>query len=269
LEPIDLLPPGPVLVHSDAFATRRLVPRMTDRQRILDAHVETLSRLTAGRGAYVPTFNYDFCRTGLYDPGEDPSQVGDITEHVRNISSWRTEVPVFHFAGLPGTPRPALERLRPGLILDPFGENSLFDLLVRESGAVLLYGAPLSSFTMLHHIERLAGSGPAYRYDKGFEGVVRLDEGDVPVKLLYHVRPAGKRLDYDWERIERILVGAGALCTTEHPQVRWLHAGKARQALTAALLSDPLGLLDQISRSWVAPLLDKLGRRLQIADFEA
>jgi aminoglycoside N3'-acetyltransferase len=268
LVPIDQLPPGPVLVHSDAFVMRRFAPRTTDRHRILDAHIETLGRLTGGRPTYVPTFNYDFCRTGLYDPSEDPSQVGDITEHVRQVAPWRTEVPVFHFAGLPGTPPPAVTRPRPDLVLDPFGEGSVFDLLVRESGAVLFYGAPLASFTMLHHVERFVGPGPVYRYDKVFEGVVRLDSEDVPVKLKYHVRPAGTQLGYDWERIGRLLVEADALCATEHPHLRWMDAGKARQVLEAALVSDPLALLDQTSRSWVAALLDDLGRRLRIDDFE-
>lgn len=268
LYPITELPPGPVLVHADALVTRRFAPRVSDRNLILDAHVQALASLTDGRSTYLPTFNYDFCRTGVYDPREDPSQVGDVTEHVRQISTWRTEVPVFHFAGLPGTPVPDLAHLRPGLVVDPFGQGSLFDLLVKESGAILFYGAPLSSFTMIHHIERCDSSGPAYRYDKSFPGIVRRRDGDLPVELVYHVRPAGKRLEYDWEHIEHLLVEAEALFTTEYPQVHWLDARRARQALLEALTLDPFRLLDTSSRSWVRPLVESLGRKLQIDDFE-
>lgn len=260
---------GPVFVHADVFRVRAAVAPTSDPRQLLDAHLEVLRRATDDRPLVFPTFNYDFLRTGRYRPAVDPSQTGALTEHAR--TAWaraRFGPPVFHAcardeAALAGEPAPGGAR-------DPFDADSVFGRLAAAGGQVLLYGATLASLTALHHVERIAG-GPVYRYDKPFAGVVEAADGAAtPTTLVYHCRPAGRRLEYAWARLRADLEAGGVARPASVPGAAALVLDL--RALVArwsdALRADPLWLLDDDSRAWVAPALDRVGRRFVIEDFE-
>jgi aminoglycoside N3'-acetyltransferase len=253
-------PAGPLLVHCDAFRTARLVPRTADQEALLAAHVENLRLLAAGRPVRVPAFNYDFCRTGVFDADRDPSQVGPITEHVRTqAAEWRTPTPVFNVAGWGDAPGGPLEPL-----LDPFGAGSFFE----ELAVVAWYGAPFSSTTLIHYAERRAG-GPAYRYDKDFHGEVTQGGRTDRVTLRYHVRPLGFELEYDWPRLAREADDAGVRRRLdERGIVHWAPAAELVELWAGALRADPLALLEPATRERAARELERLGRRFELADFE-
>lgn len=188
--------PGPVLVHTDLFRMRMACQPFE----------ELLYELFPNRPILIPTFNYDFCRTGLYDRRESPSQVGAFTDHVRRkYPHYRTLTPVFNFCVLQNN----------GLSLEPaencFGEHSLFAELVRRDGYVFFLGAPFSSNTFLHHIEEVADV--SYRHHKRFDGAVIDGDQRRPVSLVYRVRPltAGSEGVYDWKRLEDDLMARGIL----------------------------------------------------------
>lgn len=255
-----------MLVHCDAFRAAGFVPRSRSRGELLSSHLDALERLAHGRDLWIPTFNYDFLRTGTFDSSSDPSQVGPITEAFRvSRAAWRTPTPVFNFAGTGGPPPTELEQ---GSVVDPFDSSSLFALAGSLDGSVAWYGATLSSTTLLHHAERLAG-GPIYRYDKPFRGVIRHEGCSTQLTLLYHVRPTGHHLDYDWPRLDRETIDAGVvrrIGNREH--ARWAPAQLLIDFWVARLREDPLALLDQESRAWVDPRLQQLGRPFLLGDFE-
>ena len=256
---------GPLLVHSDLVRAGRVVAS-TDRRVILEAHLQVIREAAQGSPIWMPSFNYDFTSAKRFDTRTAPSQVGALTEFFRtSYAAWRTAVPIFSFSGIGDVP----EHRSTGRI-DPFGDDSAFAALKRRDGLVLFYGAPFSCVTMLHHAERLAG-GPLYRYDKIFVGEVILQSGEArAVELLYHVRPKGKSIDYDFDRLTKDLTAAGILRS-------WESGGARLQAVSAHRLvdfwgekldKDPLYLLDQSSRGWVELELNRLGRRFEITDFE-
>ena len=260
-------PPGPVLVHCDALRAAAFVPRASSRSELLSSHLAALNVLTQGRDVWVPTFNYDFLRTGRFDSSRDPSQVGPITEAFRlsSSASWRTPTPAFSFAG--SGPMPAVTA-EDGSVIDPFDDSSAFALLCSLQGSIAWYGASLSSTTLLHHAERASGV-LSYRYDKDFTGLVTHQERTAQLTLRYHVRPMGQHLDYDWPRLEREALEAGVVGKLDtRGNARWAPAHLLLDFWVAAMRQDPLALLDQESRAWVDRRLQSLGRSFMRQDFE-
>ena len=154
--------------------------------------------------------------------------------------------------------------------IDPFGDDSIFARLIGADGALVFYGAPFHSITLIHHVERLSG-GPVYRYDKTFAGTVT-DGVNAPreIVLNYHVRPMGRALDYDWPRLTADLTEAGVLreVRDEASVVLVMPAAALTRFWLSAMKTDPLYLLDAQSRSWAAPMFERLGRRFRLEDFE-
>jgi aminoglycoside N3'-acetyltransferase len=257
---------GPVFVHSDVFRTVRLVPPSRDRRTLLDAHVDLLKRVSGDRGLWLPSFNYDFPRSGVFDVADDESQVGPIPEHFRtSAAEWRTPVPMFSVAGTGSAPL-----IEWGEDTNPFGVDSIFARLVAEDGVVLYYGDTFSSNTLVHFAESAYGA-PPYRYDKQFPGEVIMEHGD-PVRgsLCCHVRPLGGDLDYDWPGLLALAVQVGVCKAVEgHPEVMAASARSLSEHWVREMRDDPLALLNAKSRAWVEPALDELGRRFMITDFES
>ncbi|MGE3361691.1 MAG: hypothetical protein AB7O92_34155 [Acidimicrobiia bacterium] len=48
----------------------------------------------------------------------------------------------------------------------------------------------------------------------------------------------------------------------------WAPARALRTHWVGALTADPLALLDADARAWVEPMLERLGRRFELCDFE-
>jgi aminoglycoside 3-N-acetyltransferase len=238
-----------------------------DRKSFLDAHVSVLTQAADDRGLWIPAFNYDFPRTHVFDVAADAAQVGPIPEHFRTTAAeWRTPVPIFSVTGT--GPMPVVPW---GQDTDAFGEESVFARLVESDGVILYYGDTFSYNTIVHYAERRSG-GPAYRYDKLFGGqvVTSADNLSVLGSLLYHVRPLGTDLDYDWGGLLESAIGAGVCRRLDgFPEVLASSARALCDFWIEALEKDPLALLDQKTRQWVEPKLEKLGRRFVIGVFES
>jgi aminoglycoside 3-N-acetyltransferase len=256
---------GPVFVHSDPFRAANLLPTTRDRQVFVDSHLGLLDEAAGNRPLWMPAFNYDFPRTRSFDVRCDPSQLGPIPERFRTTAAtWRTPIPIFSGAGTGKPPS-----IRWDDLTDPFGADSLFAHLVQADGVILYYGDTFHYNTIVHYAERVSG-GPAYRYDKIFPGSVTHADGSTSVgSLLYHVRPHGTGLEYDWPAILSRAIAAGVCVTsTEHPQILAAGAGALTGFLVDEMRADPLALLDPATRTWVEPELERLGRRFTIEDFE-
>ena len=256
---------GPIFVHSDPFRAASLVPKTRDRELFVDSHLTLLADAAGGRSLWMPAFNYDFPRTHSFDVSRDPSQLGPIPERFRTTTAkWRTPIPIFSAAGTGEPPSIYWDQTT-----DPFGGDSLFARLVQADGVILYYGDTFHYNTIVHYAERLSG-GPPYRYDKIFRGKVVRAEGSTSAgTLVYHVRPLGMDLEYDWPAILSRAIAMGVCVrSAEHPQILAAGAGSLTQFLMDEMRDDPLALLDSATREWVEPELERLGRRFVIEDFE-
>ncbi len=256
----------PVVAHSDLPNAAPFVCRSSDPLEFVSQNMLLLDDLQVD--LRVPAFNYDFPRTGFVDLRVAECQVGLLGNHMlRHWARYRTLDPLFSFArkSIPST-RPVVRD-----VLTAFGPGTDFDEVYRKGGAILMYGAPLCSLTLIHYVE-LVGGGPLYRYDKDFCGVVVDWDGTAhAITYRFHVRPAGRHLDYDWPRLRRHLVKAGALTYVDesNPELAFvLSVTDLVDAWRAAIDRDPLFLLDDESRQWVEPELQRLGRRFELGDFE-
>ena len=256
---------GPVFVHSDPFRAAALVARSRDKEVLIDAHIALLADAAGSQPLWMPSFNYDFPRTRTFDVANDPSQLGPIPERFRlERAEWRTGIPIFSATGT-------------GDVLDiewtectdPFGPKSLFARLIEADGVILYYGDTFHYNTLVHYAERVAG-GPPYRYDKLFRGSVKYADGTAKEgSLNYHVRPLGKGLDYDWDGLRSRAMQKGACVQLgNRPEILASSARSLCEFFVDEMKSDPLALLDDDSKRWIAPELERLGRRFVIDDFE-
>jgi len=256
---------GSVKENSDPFRAARLVKPVRDRNAYLDSHIDMICHAGCERALWVPTFNYDFPKTRVFDVHASESQLGPIPERFRTTAAtWRTPIPIFSVAGLGYDPQP---RWGPGT--DPFGQDSVFHELVTQDGVVLYYGDTFQYNTLVHYSERDAG-GPLYRYDKLFPGkVIMADGSTIEGSLDYHVRPMNMGLDYDWTRLKDEATNAGVLRHLDgYPEILAASARGLNDLWTSNLADDPFSLLDASSRSWAEPKVNELGRRFVLSDFE-
>lgn len=195
----------PVLLHTDV-AQLGILDERRNREELCADYQQLFQTVFPTNPLLFPTFNYDFCSTGLYHRQQSPSQVGALTDYLRRqYPQCRSLTPVFHFCILQND----------GVPLDPiencFGGQSLFAELVERDGVIGFLGAPFSSNTFLHHVEEVCDV--TYRFHKTFSGTVVDGEQQREVTLLYRVRPLDGRsaVVYDWPRLEADLVERGIL----------------------------------------------------------
>ncbi len=196
---------GPILLHSDIFRVG-IMDAIKDRQSICLDYEGVIQEVLGDQTVLIPTFNYDFCRDGIYDVKNSPSQVGALTDHYRRrYSRWRTRTPVFNFCVV-NNKKFSLQEVE-----NCFGVESTFAELVQQDGWIAFLGASLSSITFLHHVEEL--NDVSYRFHKVFDGVIVDEDIRKPVKLVYRVRPLNPpdAVVYDWTRLEADLEKQGIL----------------------------------------------------------
>ncbi len=257
---------GPVFAHSDPFRVARLVKPVRDRATYLDSHISLMKEAADGRALWLPTFNYDFTKSRVFDVRGSESQLGPLPERFRvSAAEWRTPIPIFSVAGTGSSPEVVW-----GKGTDPFGDDSIFAELLKSDGVVLYYGDTFHYNTLVHYSEREVGGGPVYRYDKLFPGTVVSRDGAVlNGSLNYHVRPMGTGLEYDWPRLLVDAVDAG-VCRRldEYPEILAASARGLSDLWVNAIRKDPFVLLDENTRGWAEPKAQHLGRRFNIDDFE-
>lgn len=256
---------GPVFVHSDPFRAARLVKPVRDRDAYIDSHIALIRDATEGRDLWVPSFNYEFGKSRVFDVVRSGSQLGPIPERFRtDFAEWRTPIAMFAVAGNGAEPR---QEWREGT--DPFGPDSMFAELVEKDGVLLYYGDTFHYNTLVHRAER-ANGGPVYRYDKVFHGDVVMADGSVNAgSLVYHVRPMGTGLDYDWPRLLQEAIDEGVCRRLDgNPEVLAASARKLHDLWVRDMRYDPYALLDEKTRKWVEPAIEETGRRFVLTDFE-
>lgn len=254
---------GPAFVHSDVLRASVFVRPTASRNETLRAHVRFLEDVVQGHDLWLPTFNYKFTKTGLFDVANSPVEVGPLPEFFRtNVAEWRTPDPIFSTGGtgpVPGSARPAAS-------MEAFDNRSMFAQLVRQNGFLLFYGAPFASATIIHHVEYLASCG--YRYNKVFRGTVVSNGDRTAVQYTYRVRPLDYHFDYAWDRLLTDLHRDGVTVSTANKSATAIRAATLVEYWLSRLNEDPYYLLDEASKRWIIPKLNELGRPFALADFE-
>ena len=236
-----------------------------EKNTFLINHFKKLKDLTKDSKLFFPSFNYSFFKNKIYNVNDDKSEVGILSEFFRlKRSSWRSKVPVYSFSGEINID------ISENAIMDPFDERSFFNFLNSSNSCMIHYGSSFGSTTLIHYVERISNS-LNYRYDKMFNGSLIDEESFIKeVSMKYHVRPLGHNFDYDWKNLEKDLIDENILKVFQKGKTRimyfcvkdlvnyWLHK----------LNDDNFYFLNDDTKKWVVPKLEKLGRKFKIEDFE-
>jgi len=261
---------GALLVHTDVMFAMAAVKLVTNAEVLLTNHIKVLEYCASNRRLLFPAFNYQFPKTKKYCLATTPSEVGRLSEFARtHWSTWRTEVPMYNFCGIGDE-----FKLSHQNVINPFGAHSVFAEFTHTDGVVLMYGTSVDRSTIIHYIEQMLnnGEGPLYRYDKEFHGIIRQVNGtEREVTLVNHVRPLDKHLAYDWDKIECDLLRDRILKPIkEGSSFAYVYLAKELfEYLMQRAKLDPYYLIDAQSKHWVEPMVEKLGRRFLLLDFES
>jgi aminoglycoside N3'-acetyltransferase len=261
---------GPVLVHSDVMGALGLIEKKSNSLEIISGHLNSIEQIIEEKQSYFPTFNYNFPSSKHYDVKNDVSQVGTLSEYYRkHIARWRSSIPIFNVCGK--TPADINEVDTNVLTtIDPFGPGSFFDYLYKTRGVVLFYGARIESFTGIHFAEQLSG-GPLYRYDKIFTGDVSCMNGQIAkTKLKYHVRPLGRLIQYDFDKIWDLICEEGLGYEFHIPSatIKAFNFHAVVNTLLTKIANNPFFMLSQANASIWEKEYNRLGRRVIASDFE-
>lgn len=252
-----------IVLHTDLLRIK-FVQRGVPLQQQLADLFEMIAQRSAGRTLLFPTFNYDFCQTRVYEPLMDPCQVGTLNEYVRKIyPSHRTLTPVFNFC-IYNNRTFSLEP-----VANPFSETSTFAELARHKSAVLFLGASFAANTFIHYVEEVLDVG--YRYIKPFPGVIRRDDLEQQIILLYRVRPQAEgAVEYDWDRLSANLFNSGVLHQSPlgGGKLLWFNADRLLEAWAKRMRKTELYLLTAASKARIKRLYAQYGKPLRYEALE-
>lgn len=249
--------PGPILIHTDILKIG-IIDRIKSREEICLDYVRVLRDVFVDRELLIPTFNYDFCRDGVYDVDKSKGQIGAfstyMTEHYPHL---RTLTPVFNFCLF------GADSFSRRQIINPFGADSVFAQLHARKGTVAFLGAGFEANTFLHFVEESAQI--EYRYIKVFEGEIIESGKRTPWKIDYRVRPQVEgAAEYDWRRILKDLEKARILkkASVGHGSLLWYNTGELFDFWISKIRNDPLYLLSETSRQVTRELYEQFGMPL-------
>lgn len=255
-----------VLIHSDISSLG--IFNFINKKQYLISHIDNINNIFYDYNIWMPSFNYDYCETRIYDIKNDPVSVGVLNDFYKNIAKWRTETPVFSMSGNGAYP---VKKYVNGDIINPFGFNSEFDYLYKTNSLYCHYGSNIGHTTLIHYVEGICGN-LLYRYKKLFKGSVILDNNKIDITLNYHVRPINHILDFDIKKIYNDLDKNNLIVNFKiDNNVNYITLFSVKKVVDYWLIKldkDPFYFLNEDSKSWLIPKVEKLGRGFLISDFE-
>ncbi|RAZ57496.1 AAC(3) family N-acetyltransferase [Campylobacter hyointestinalis] len=186
LEQIGIKSGDAVCVHTELFTLGKPLLAKDEFLRVL---LHCFYEVIGKNGTLImPTFTYSFCKNQIYDKLNSRSTMGVLTEFFRYQNGVvRTNDPIFSFA-INGANKDAFLSDTKSC----FGKNSVYDVLKKMEGKIVLLGNQKLGYTFTHYIEEQAEV--SYRYFKEFSGKIVDENGKISSKsILYFVRDIEKR----------------------------------------------------------------------------
>ena len=255
-----------VLIHSDI--KHLFLFDFNSKTDLLEKHMININEIFSNFNIWMPTFNYDFTKTGVYDLNKDKSQVGVLNNYYNTICDWRTTTPVFNFCGNGNYP---IDEIYSSKKINPFSYNSEFHYLVKSDSICCHYGSSFNHSTFIHYVEYVSNK-LLYRYSKKFRGVVIQNGVRIEVVLDYHVSPLNPRVEYDWEKIYLDLINENLLYLFNlKNNINYITLFSMRKVLDFwqnKIEIDSLYFLNEESKKWVIQKVKEKGRGFELNDFE-
>jgi aminoglycoside 3-N-acetyltransferase len=252
-----------IVFHTDLMRIG-IINQVKPRDQLLSDYWSVIQEVVGDRCLLFPTFNYGFCRDGVYNVETSPAEVGVLNEYIRQLDpNQRTRTPVFNFCICNNND------LSLSALENPFSVESTFGELVEAKARIVFFGARFSGNTFIHHVEEIMNIG--YRYIKPFAGVIIEPDGtSQKITLQYRVRPLDGGLTYDWEALEVDLDAKGLLGKQPLGQGFLMHyrADLLLEYWSAKIQEDELYLLTPDARSHTKSLYKTYGYPLTFSTIE-
>ena len=255
---------SPIFMHTDVSKVARSTLRRIDsNEGLLPGLHKFLRESFPEQELWFPAFNYDFAKTLVFDPTNDPIQVGALNESLRNSGEYvRSFVPIFSILRPTAS---ASTRFRPKV--NPFDLQGEFAELRDRNGAIAFFGASIESLTFIHFVEKLAEI--PYRFEKCFSGQMLLDNEITQMSLVYLVRPLSLRLEYNWQKISKLLSDAQInYKDSRFGEYEIYNANALTEFMLTRFAEDIFWTLTEDSKIQAQIKLEALGREFRIEDFE-
>ena len=185
-----------IIIHTDIKYIVLLFDDLIKKNRkdLLDTLSKFLIKNLYAKSIFIPTFNYNFLKTRLYNIEKDIGEVGLFSEFCSiKYAKYRTKVPVFNHVDIKKIHQPNKYKYS---LSSAFGKNSFYDWFTENGGFILFWGCDLSKKnTYIHHLEKL--SEVSYRFDKIFKGEIITSLNKEIVDFEYYVRPIDLEIEYD------------------------------------------------------------------------
>lgn len=155
-----------LMIHADSVVSAQL--KNIDKNEKLYVFINEIINFIGPEGTLIiPTFTYSFTKSEIYDVSNTISKVGLFSEYFRKkYSSSRTNHPIFSVVAIGKNKDIFLS----ASLTDCFGDNTVFDYLIKLNAKIMALGCDINRITFLHHIEQKYGV--KYRYFKYFKGTL-------------------------------------------------------------------------------------------------
>ncbi|EAI9065362.1 aminoglycoside N(3)-acetyltransferase [Campylobacter lari] len=175
-----------ICIHSSLLHLGKpLIPK----DLFLKTIIESFYNVIGKEGTIImPTFTYSFCKNQIYNKLHSKSTMGALSEFFRKQKNvTRTNDPIFSFAIKGKKKQYFLQNTT-----SCFGSNSVYDVLAKNNGKIILFGTEENGYTFSHFIEEKLQV--PYRYYKTFSGKIINENNQSYNKYIkYYVRDISKK----------------------------------------------------------------------------
>lgn len=190
--------------HTHAFGEPGEIQNI---ENYCNALIECFIEAVGPEGTVImPTFTYSFVEGEKYSPCNSVSKAGIITEVFRKRNdAIRSLHPIYSIAAI-GKKAKYHAKLKDKTC---FGSKSFFAKLLKKDAKIVFFGAPFSSITFLHFIEK--SFKVPYCYPKKFSGTIITKNEEYEDEFTCFVRPLDGSVVYDFSRLEEYFLRNGLM----------------------------------------------------------
>ncbi|MCQ9201518.1 MAG: HAD-IIIC family phosphatase [Prochlorococcus marinus XMU1425] len=245
---------APLIIHNDISKIINNFPELLKKKRdkILENIILILRENLSCKNIFIPSFNYDYPKTGIYNVEDSEGQLGALSEYVRKkYPKYRTHVPVFSHVDI------ALKHdcFKPEYRIDKsFGSESFYEWFTKKNGNIIFWGCEIENTnTYIHHIENV--SGVTYRFNKLFPGEVIAGQKIIPLNFEYFVRSLKYEYKYKDQGLS-FLEEKNILKTYKKYDLKIYNSQSALRCLSEKLYENSFCLLSSDSKINFSKLID-------------
>jgi aminoglycoside 3-N-acetyltransferase len=189
-----------ILVHSDSTAVKEITGlKWGDALNLLK---ESFLNVIGAKGTLiVPTFNWDFCDSGVYVHEKTMSQTGMFSNNILfDNRSERSFHPIYSFAGI----GPSAKDIFSDISKSSFGLNSVFHKLHKLNAKVVFFNVSFEECTFVHYAEQSVGVD--YRFLKDFKGKVSVNGQEFEDSFDFYARYLDRDINTYFYRLSEFLL---------------------------------------------------------------